>query len=233
MYLYENCCQWRQFCSLECLNFTSAFISRLLEFEGKNMRLFLDDVALEHCLSEKGMEVREESHVALSFAKLTDVFSMSSFIATSRLVHNGGYIQKLLQLFHSPEILWFGRLYLITKFLLNLIDFTVFWLWYITTKFWNPPLWTSLWRLIKGSINSWMQNNAEYKKVSRIFYFMPLNIGGLNVTYFIEVKIFVLWTIKVRTIDSGGVSSFMYSSVSNSLPPLLMTYYFRTDEELI
>ena len=33
-----------------------------------------------------------------------DMFSMSSWIATSRLVHNGRYIQKLLQLFNSSEI---------------------------------------------------------------------------------------------------------------------------------
>ena len=34
-----------------------------------------------------------------------DTFSMSFGITTSRLVHNGGYIQKLYQLFNSPEIL--------------------------------------------------------------------------------------------------------------------------------
>ena len=34
-----------------------------------------------------------------------DVFSMSSCIATSRLVRDGGYVQKLLQLSNSPEIL--------------------------------------------------------------------------------------------------------------------------------
>ena len=33
------------------------------------------------------------------------VFTMSSCIPTSRLIHNGGYIQKLLQLFNLPEIL--------------------------------------------------------------------------------------------------------------------------------
>ena len=32
------------------------------------------------------------------------VFSMSTCIARSRLVHNDGYIQKLLQIFNSPEI---------------------------------------------------------------------------------------------------------------------------------
>ena len=40
---------------------------------------------------------------------------MSSCIATNSLVHNGRYIQKLLPLFNSPKILWFGRLYLVTK----------------------------------------------------------------------------------------------------------------------
>ena len=44
---------------------------------------------------------------------------MSSSIATSRLVHNGGYIQKLLELLDSPQILLFGRLYLVTEVLLN------------------------------------------------------------------------------------------------------------------
>ena len=34
-----------------------------------------------------------------------DLFPMSSCIATSRLVHNGRYIQKLSQLLNSPEIL--------------------------------------------------------------------------------------------------------------------------------
>ena len=33
------------------------------------------------------------------------MFLMSSFIATSRLVNNSGYIQKLLLLSNSPEIL--------------------------------------------------------------------------------------------------------------------------------
>ena len=41
-------------------------------------------------------------------------------MATSRLIHNGGYIHKLLQLFNLPEILLFGGLYLVTKVLLNL-----------------------------------------------------------------------------------------------------------------
>ena len=40
-----------------------------------------------------------------------------------RLVHNGGYIQKLLQIFNSLEILWFARLYLVTKALPNLDRF--------------------------------------------------------------------------------------------------------------
>ena len=42
-----------------------------------------------------------------------DVFSMSSCIGTSRLVHNGGYNQKLLQLFNSSSGNFvIGRLYL-------------------------------------------------------------------------------------------------------------------------
>ena len=48
---------------------------------------------------------------------------MSSRIATSRLVHNGGYIQKLLQLFNSTEILRFGRVYSEIKVLLNINRF--------------------------------------------------------------------------------------------------------------
>ena len=48
---------------------------------------------------------------------------MSLCIATSRLVHNDGYIQKLSQLFNSPEILWFERLCLVTKVLSNLNRF--------------------------------------------------------------------------------------------------------------
>ena len=48
---------------------------------------------------------------------------MSSCIETSRLVHNGGYIPKLLQLLNSPEILWFERLCLVTRVLLNLDRF--------------------------------------------------------------------------------------------------------------
>ena len=50
---------------------------------------------------------------------LIDLFSISSYIATSRLVHNGGYLQKLLQLLNSPEF-FSERLYLATKILLNL-----------------------------------------------------------------------------------------------------------------
>ena len=53
---------------------------------------------------------------------LTDVFLMSSCIATSRLIYKGRHIQKLLQLFNSPEIL-FGRVHLVTKVLLNLDRF--------------------------------------------------------------------------------------------------------------
>ena len=34
------------------------------------------------------------------------VFSVSSWIATSRLVPNDGYMQKLLQLFNSPFVVW-------------------------------------------------------------------------------------------------------------------------------
>ena len=34
-----------------------------------------------------------------------NVFSMSSCMATSILVYNGGWVQKLLQLFNSSEIL--------------------------------------------------------------------------------------------------------------------------------
>ena len=58
-----------------------------------------------------------------SLRAINCVFSMSSCMATSRLVHNGKHIQKLVQLFSSPEILWFGRLYLVTKVLLNLDRF--------------------------------------------------------------------------------------------------------------
>ena len=59
-----------------------------------------------------------------------DVFSMLSCTVTSRLVYNSGYIQKLLQLSNSPEILYFGRLYLITIVLLNLDQFYII----LTTK---------------------------------------------------------------------------------------------------
>ena len=52
-----------------------------------------------------------------------DVFSILSCIATIRLVHNGGYIQKRLELFSSPEILLFGRLYLVTKASQNVYQF--------------------------------------------------------------------------------------------------------------
>ena len=58
-----------------------------------------------------------------------DLFSMSSYKATSRLVHNGGYIHKLSQL---------------SKVLLNLGRFTVFWLQYSTSYFDNQPLLTSI-----------------------------------------------------------------------------------------
>ena len=51
---------------------------------------------------------------------VTDLFWMSSFIATSRLVYNGGYIQNRLQLFSLPEILSFVRVYLVTTVSLNL-----------------------------------------------------------------------------------------------------------------
>ena len=47
------------------------------------------------------------------------VFLMLSCIATSSLVHNGGYLQKLLQFFNSTEILQFERPFLVTKTLLK------------------------------------------------------------------------------------------------------------------
>ena len=50
-------------------------------------------------------------------------FVFDFIMHSNKLVHNGGYIQKLLQPFNSLEILWFGRLYLITKVLLNLDKF--------------------------------------------------------------------------------------------------------------
>ena len=48
---------------------------------------------------------------------------MSPCIATSRLVHNGGYIQKLSKLFNSLEILCLGIIYLATEVLLKLERF--------------------------------------------------------------------------------------------------------------
>ena len=81
-----------------------------------------------------------------------DLFSVSSCIATSRLVHNGRYVQKLLQLFSWTEILWFGRTNVVTKVYLILTGLTLFWLQYSTSVFANPPLWTSLWRFVKRSI---------------------------------------------------------------------------------
>ena len=45
------------------------------------------------------------SVLLISTCFLIDVFLMSSCIATDRLVYNGGYIQKLIHLFNSPEIL--------------------------------------------------------------------------------------------------------------------------------
>ena len=54
---------------------------------------------------------------------LQTYFPFRHAFAISRLVHNGGYIQKLLQLLNSLEILWSGRLYLVTKVLLNLDQF--------------------------------------------------------------------------------------------------------------
>ena len=48
---------------------------------------------------------------------------MSSCTATSRLVHNGGYLQKLLQLFNSPEILLFGGLYLLAGVLGSILQY--------------------------------------------------------------------------------------------------------------
>ena len=54
---------------------------------------------------------------------IIDMFSISSCTATIRLVHNGGHMRKLLKLLNSPEIMCFGRMYLVTKVLLNLYQF--------------------------------------------------------------------------------------------------------------
>ena len=61
----------------------------------------------------------EESKTKTACKYRVDVFSMSSCTATSKLIHNGVYIQKLLQLSNSPAILRFGRLYYVTKVLLD------------------------------------------------------------------------------------------------------------------
>ena len=79
----------------------------------------------------------------------TDVFSMSSCTETSKLVHHGGYMQKLSQLFTSPEILLFERQYLVTKVLLNADRFyiilaTIQYFKFHSSNFGNPPLWTSM-----------------------------------------------------------------------------------------
>ena len=50
-----------------------------------------------------------------------DAVSMSSCIATSRLVHNGRYVQKLLQLVNS--FWWFGRMLLVSDMLRDLDQF--------------------------------------------------------------------------------------------------------------
>ena len=44
-----------------------------------------------------------EMYEGLPFGTVIDLFPMSSSMATSKLVHDGGYIQKLLQLFNSPD----------------------------------------------------------------------------------------------------------------------------------
>ena len=43
------------------------------------------------------------------------------------------------------------------------INFKIFWLQYSTSNFGNPPLWTSLWRFVKGSILSpyWLANISK------------------------------------------------------------------------
>ena len=77
------------------------------------------------------------------------------------IMDNSGYIQKLLQRFNSREILWFGRLYLVTTVLLNIDRFYSILATVQHLNFANPPLWTSLWRFIKGSI----RKNAFIKKL--------------------------------------------------------------------
>ena len=52
----------------------------------------------------------------LRYGPLFDVVIHSNKI---KLVHNGRYNQKLLQLLYWLEMLWFGRLYLVTKVLRN------------------------------------------------------------------------------------------------------------------
>ena len=98
---------------------------------------------------------------------------MSSCIATSRLVHNGGYIRKLLQLSSSPEILIFGRLYLVNKVLLNLYRFDgiLATLQYLKCR--NLALWVSFLRFVNGYID-FMAAEVEaikdsFEEVKQIF----------------------------------------------------------------
>ena len=58
--------------------------------------------------------------------KICTIFFLCDRCVFDVLMHdnsNGGYTQKLLQLFNSPEILLFGRLYLVAQVLLNLDRF--------------------------------------------------------------------------------------------------------------
>ena len=65
-----------------------------------------------------------------------DAISMSSCIATSRLVHNGRYVQKLLQLVNS--FWWFGRMLLVSDMLRDLDQFYT-----ILVTIWHFKLWKS------------------------------------------------------------------------------------------
>ena len=81
-----------------------------------------------------------------------NLFSMSSCVAKSRLVHNGGYIQKLQQRFDSSEILWCGRLYLVTKVLLKLDRFYSIFATIQDFKFWKAAIMDQFVTFAKGPI---------------------------------------------------------------------------------
>ena len=90
-----------------------------------------------------------------------DLFPMSWCIATRWLVHNGGCSHRLFWLLRLCDL---KDCTLQLRFYEISVELIIFGLQHSASNFGNPPLWTSLWRLVNGSISSWLMSIFIWSK---------------------------------------------------------------------